>query len=119
MATDDASAQVTPGLVPDSFWDLLDGILEPHDLEGNRIGILELFALEEAAAARGEVYRRVALDRVGPFEVSTVLLPSPSSAGMLFETLVSGPSEFTDRYATLSEARLGHARMLERLIPLC
>lgn len=62
--------------------------------------------------------RRVARDRVGVLNVSTVFLGTDHSFGdgppLLFETMVFGLSdeEPCDRYSTWDEAVAGHAAMV-------
>jgi hypothetical protein len=65
-------------------------------------------------------YRRIGLDEIGPYRVSTVWLGLNHSWSsivggpdipIIFETMVFGSDE-QERYATEPQARCGHARMV-------
>lgn len=65
--------------------------------------------------------RRVALDLIGPYRVSTVFLGidhnfSDTGEPLLFETMVfGGESEEQIRYSTWEQAEAGHREVVEKL----
>lgn len=71
--------------------------------------------------------RRIALDVIGPYQVSTVFLGidhgySSEGPPILFETMIFGKDssgEFQYRYSTEEEAREGHNLAVTRLKELC
>lgn len=103
---------------------MMDGIVW-YDRRGRPLDMAEAEPL-----LRDPDYRRVALDRVGPYEVSTVWLGLDHGFGLharpvIFETMVFSADEWHDterepglheidcrRYATEEEARAGHAEMV-------
>jgi hypothetical protein len=79
--------------------------------------------MEEWAALLGDHdYRRVAFDKIGDVEASTVWLGLDMShhgtAGIVFETMVFGGDALDqecERYSSEEQAVLGHVAMLERV----
>jgi hypothetical protein len=78
-----------------------------------------------AAKLEDDSYRRVAFDRVGSLEVSTVWLGLDHAHGigppLIFETMVfdeDGGSSggYCERYTALAEAMAGHARVVAALL---
>lgn len=73
---------------------------------------------EWMAAENFESHRRIALDQVGSYEVSTVFLGqdhnfSGKGPPILFETMTFGvPHGLVHRYHTKREALIGHAAIL-------
>lgn len=92
-----------------------------YDKEGKPISLEVLGALYGST----EDYRRIGLDYVGNWRVSTVWLGSDhnfSEVGppLIFETMVfegnKSDDKFCARYATEAEARTGHARVVRELM---
>ncbi len=88
-----------------------------YDWDGNPIdGVMEW-----AKKCEDPDYKRVALDRVGDKEVSTVWLGLDHNFGngppLIFETMVFGDDGEEDvrRYSTKDEAERGHARIVASL----
>lgn len=90
------------------------------DRDGDRITMGEWSVL----FARGETYRRVGVDEVGKWTVSTVWLGLDHGVRRsleIFETMVfhedtdDGDGHLTRRYASEAEARDGHADVVSRL----
>ena len=92
---------------------------EKYVLEGHKV-IKEDDLMTWARRFR-KAERRVAKDRIGDVEVSTVFLGLDHSFGsgppLLFETMVfGGPlDEEMDRYTTWDEAEAGHKAMVKRV----
>jgi len=104
------------------FW-LLDEDHVPYLLPFNDENLR--IASEWAYGPEGLAHRRVALDRLGDTEISTVFLIADHSFRedgfpILFETLVMGGPEDGEmtRYATWYEAEEGHRATVARLIAL-
>lgn len=99
-------------------------MIDWYDRRGRRISI------ERASELLGDLdYKRVALDEIGPYTVSTVWLGldhawSPGAAPLIFETMVFTADAWNDpdssvgpdldcmRYSTEAEALAGHAATL-------
>lgn len=68
-----------------------------------------------------EADRKVAFDRIGHYEVSTVFLGFDHGFGrgppVLFETMIfiNDKGDMCERYCTWDEAAAGHARICEKL----
>jgi hypothetical protein len=93
---------------------------EDHSVEYVGEGIEAIKQIQYDDAER----RRVGLDQIGPFRVSTVFLAldhnySDRGDPILFETMVFPQDSHTDlacvRYCTWAQARAGHAFMVEAL----
>jgi len=101
------------------------------DREGRPLTTDQWIAKFEDAQARGEDYRRVAEDTVGPYWVSTVWLGinhnyGPHGPPLIFQTMIFPWDEATKRpkkmselcmwrYATEGEASYAHKRIVEHL----
>lgn len=99
-------------------------MIDWYDRQGRRISI------ERASELLIDLdYKRVALDEIGPYEVSTVWLGldhgwTPGGAPLIFETMVFTAAAWNDpdsgvgpdldcmRYSTEAEALAGHAATL-------
>ncbi len=90
------------------------------DLDNNIVPVSDVKAWGKAM----DCCRRIAFDRVGKIEVSTVFLGLDHSFGgggepVLFETMVfgdGGGDEIQQRYCTLEEAKAGHKKILKNYI---
>lgn len=91
-------------MLPEGLW---------FDRQGRAIDVTEMVRLSQDAA-----YRVVARDWVGRVEVATVWLGFDhsfrSAEPVLFETVVFGGrmDQYSRRYGTEKEARVGHAKVL-------
>jgi hypothetical protein len=89
---------------------------DKYDKLGNPIDFMTWAKLREDKS-----YKRVALDRVGEAEVSTVWLGLDHNFGggppLIFETIVFGGERDQDcqLYSTEEQARAGHARIVAEL----
>lgn len=99
-------------------------MIDWYDRQGRRISV------ERASELLIDLdYKRVALDEIGPYEVSTVWLGldhgwTPGGAPLIFETMVFTAAAWNDpdggvgpdldclRYSTEAEALAGHAATL-------
>ena len=87
-----------------------------YDRRGNRLTLTQW-----CGRMKDDAYRRVAFDRVGGAEVSTVWLGLDHGWGggppLIFETMVFGgdENEWQARYATEADAMAGHAEVVRKL----